>query len=251
MEPGEVRLLLNQDRYWSLYGLGDMDPARAEYCRWYSHGETIVLRYVEFDPPILLCAGPDLESVFAQANGGLDAMKSCFLHLRGEHLPAVEKRFRVTWKRPMWRMRLAPGALKPSGLPPAEPLHRKDLDALRALYADGKETRESPDFFFASMLEGGAFHGIWEQGVLVAAGGTHLICESESVAAIGNIYTKRGHRGQGLGARITESIVRELEQRGIAAIGLNVKQDNSSAIGLYRRLGFETHCEYWEGQAER
>jgi len=247
VELEEVRRLLDRDRVWSLYALGDLDAARAEYCRWYTHGETIVLRYVEFDPPILMCAGPNLESVFA--GGALDSLRSCFLHLRAEHLAAVESRFRVTWKRPMWRMRL--GALQASGLPPAEPLDAEDLEAVQALYADGRDSHESPDFFFASMLPGGAFHGVRVDGELVAAGGTHLICEAESVAAIGNIYTKRGHRGRGYGARVTESIARELGRRGIRTIGLNVKHENATALALYQRLGFEIHCEYWEGQAER
>ncbi len=42
---------------------------------------------------------------------------------------------------------------------------------LEALYADGAEAGEAPDFFFPSMLAGGYFHGVRREGALVAAAG--------------------------------------------------------------------------------
>jgi ribosomal protein S18 acetylase RimI-like enzyme len=122
---------------------------------------------------------------------------------------------------------------------------------LRELYADGDAAGEAPDFFMPRQLEDGTFFGVRERGTLVAAGGTHLYSAVESVAAVGNIYTRRTHRGRGYAAIVLGTIVEELRRHGIATIGLNVRTANATAIRLYERFGFRIHARFWEGRAVR
>ena len=99
------------------------------------------------------------------------------------------------------------------------------------------------------MVSRGVFFGIYEQGQLVAAAGTHLVSRDEGAAAIGNIYTRRDRRGQGLGRVTTTAVMRELAS--LETVGLNVRADNGAALSLYESLGFERHCPFFEAVAVR
>jgi ribosomal protein S18 acetylase RimI-like enzyme len=122
-----------------------------------------------------------------------------------------------------------------------------DVPALRALYADGESSGESPDFFFPSMVADGVFHGIHEDTALVAAAGTHLLAREEGIAAIGNVYTRRDRRRLGLGRLVTSAVVGELA--GVETVGLNVRADNDAAVHLYESLGFARYCQFYEALA--
>ncbi len=119
------------------------------------------------------------------------------------------------------------------------------------MYEDGRESGEEPDFFIATQLGDDTFCGVRDEGRLVAAGGTHLYSASESVAAIGNVYTRRSHRGRGHGEVVVSAVVQRLIERGTETIGLNVRAANAGAIRLYERLGFRVHTGFFEGRAVR
>ena len=47
-----VRALLQADRPWAVYALGDLDPEHFVHARWYAHGRSIVMLYRAFRPPV-------------------------------------------------------------------------------------------------------------------------------------------------------------------------------------------------------
>jgi ribosomal protein S18 acetylase RimI-like enzyme len=242
----EVRALLHQDPYWSVYALGDLDARRAHHCHWLTHGNSVALLYREFDSPILWAAGdPDVLDAVPDVEG-------CHLQIPESFLPAVAKRFPVEWSRLMHRMSLAPEAFNAhGGGARAELLDERHEDEIRTLFEDGRATGEEPDFFMRSQLQDGTFYGVRLDGRLVAAGGTHLYCHDESVGAIGNVYTHRAHRGRGFASAVTSAVARELIERGTRIIALNVKSGNQAAIRVYERLGFRFHARFFEGRAGR
>ena len=52
-----------------------------------------------------------------------------------------------------------------------------------------------------------------------------------------------------MGRAVFTAVVKELSDRGIATIGLNVDPDNAAARGLYPSPGFVDYCIYEEGPA--
>lgn len=239
-----IRTLLSQDPHWSVYALGDLDPRRRQYCEWHARGSSVALLYREFDAPILWAAGdPDvLEAV--------PDIDTCYLQIPEAFLAPVERRLTVEWSRLMHRMSLdAAHFVRHDGAAAAEPLDESHEHEIRELYADGVATHEEPDFFWRSQLADGTFFGVRREGRLVAAGGTHLYSADESVGAIGNVYTRRSHRGQGHASTVTSAIARRLIECGIHTIALNVKSENQAAIRVYQRLGFRFHARFWEGRA--
>lgn len=242
-----VRHLLRRDAVWSAYALGDLDPRRAGFCEWYVRGESVALLYREFDEPILFAMGDPAVLDLVPYEG------PCHLQLPAsppDFLPP--QRFSIDWERSMRRMGLAdPSAIRSAAasLHAAEPLTVANEAEIRELYSDGVATKEDPDFFMRSQLEDGTFFGVRDPdtGRLAAAGGTHLYSEPESVAAIGNVYTRRSHRGRGFARTVTAAIAARLLDSGIATIALNVKSQNAAAIRVYEQLGFRFHCQYREG----
>ena len=83
----------------------------------------------------------------------------------------------------------------------------------------------------------------------MAVAGTHVVSRNESVAGVGNIFTRSDYRGLGLARKTASAVTSALLETGISAIGLNVYRENAPAIAAYRKLGYETALSYWEGPA--
>jgi GNAT superfamily N-acetyltransferase len=251
-----LRALLNADRPWAAYALGDLAPGFAEQAEWYVsalHGEdgapAVALLYRGFPPPVLILFGPP--EAAAALLDELAAEPVVYLNARPDLMPLLRDRYRLEKITPMWRMFLDPGVQFPTAEPGTVRLQLADLPALQALYADGEATGETPDFFYPSMLEQGVFYGTWEGKELVAAAGTHPVAPAEGVGTIGNIYTRRDRRGCGLGTRLTRAVAAELRRMGLETIVLNVSRANAPAIRAYERAGFTVHCPYFEALATR
>ncbi len=78
--------------------------------------------------------------------------------------------------------------------------------------------------------------------------GVHVFSVEQSIAAIGNVYTDRDHRGKGYAGACTRTVLQEIIYQGIDLIVLNVSQDNQQALRLYQELGFMIHTPFYEGQ---
>ena len=250
-DKDRIRSLLNIDRIWSAYALGDLEPAFFQDSKWYADAGAIVLLYCRFDDPVLIAVGeaagvePLLDEILAHENP-----RGLHLSVRPDVLPLIARRYQIDWQKLMHRMVLRPERFQkvPTS---AVPLTRADLPALRRLHDDGNDTGETPHFFLPEMLDQGTYVGIWKGQDLIASAGTHLLSRTEGMGAVGNIYTRRDRRGLGLGAQVTSAVAAHLLELNLATIVLNVHEGNEAARRLYRRLGFEHHCDFYEGYAAR
>jgi ribosomal protein S18 acetylase RimI-like enzyme len=242
--------LLENDRHWSAYAIGDLDPALAHHCSW--HGadgsDALVLLYRGFDPPILFAMGRtvDVANVLREID-----VPQVSLHVQSEGLAALAPRFRVSHLREMWRMVVEPDAFRGTPTDDVVMLDESDVAAVLALYEDGHRHGEGPTFFHASMLQQGSFRGIREGGDLIAIAGTHLFSPDLGVCAIGNVYTRRDRRRRGLAARVTSAVVEHAIAHQVATIVLNVTQTNEAARRVYEQLGFRRYCAFFEGEADQ
>jgi ribosomal protein S18 acetylase RimI-like enzyme len=237
-DAATIHNILEHDRVWAAYALGDLSPELAAHCEWFvSPGPpaALLLLFRAFDPPVL----------FAQ--GDSDALTSLVAQVTEPIVTIQARRDLVPSPRAMWRMALdGERATVPGPVTNTSPLGLADLSDLRALYADGLESGDAPDCFHDSMIERGIYHGVREGDALIAAAGTHLVSAANDVCAIGNVYTRRDRRRRGLGTRVTRAVVSDAIARRCSTIVLNVAQDND-ARHIYEHIGFRRHCELLQG----
>ena len=75
-------------------------------------------------------------------------------------------------------------------------------------------------------------------GRVDACGTVQGICDESGGGNIQNLGITPEHRGQGLGTRLLASALEGFSQAGFLRASLEVTAQNTSAIRLYRRIGF-------------
>jgi GNAT superfamily N-acetyltransferase len=233
-----IRALLQRDRRWCVYALGDLTPHMFEKCQWFTPDLTLVLH--DYGTCILFADGTgSIKEALAHVSWPVH------LQVRKNALDEIARHATLTSEKQMIRMAWQRGAITVNEH--AIRLTAEDVSAIERLYADGQSTGESPDFFYPAMVTHGVFFGIYEHADLVAVAGTHLAAGDESAAAIGNVYTRRDRRGRGYSRLVTAAVLNAL--RDFETVGLNVRHDNVPAIRVYESLGFVKHCDFVEALA--
>lgn len=244
MPESRIRTILDVDPIWSAYALADLAPQHTAFCQWFHSTESVVLAYLGLTPPVLFATGhkEDIVALSAQVPHG-----EYQYTLLPEHRYSLEPMLSIQSELQMWRMRYKGDSSEMAPSPDVHRLSGDDLDSMITLFADHVDR---PDSFHRRQLEESPFYGASYEGELVAVAGVHVLSESASIAAIGNVFTHPAHRGQGFGRKVSAQLLRELRSMGIETIVLNVAKENCAAVHLYKDLGFQIHCGYHEGLAK-
>jgi GNAT superfamily N-acetyltransferase len=245
VDTAQILAYLETDRLYAAYAIGDLEPELFAHCEWFDAEQdgrlqALALHYSGLGFPIVFLMGGagGLRAIFEDALYIEQAYFTCCQ----EHLEIMQSFYE--WEPvPMWRMVLRPDSFRPVG-GDCVPLTSDHAGQLTALYAHGEGNAFDP-----AQVPGGAFHGVFEDGRLMAAAGTHLISPTYGVAAVGNIFTHPDFRGRGYASAATSAVVTELLSRGMRDVVLNVNQENETAIRIYERLGFERYRPFYEGTA--
>jgi RimJ/RimL family protein N-acetyltransferase len=126
---------------------------------------------------------------------------------------------------------------------------RKDFDHVYEIYMDetvnpyvnfeimSKETFQP---IFDKMIERGGFQVYEQEGEVISA----LVVSRfqhrlKHLAYFGAFGIRRFHQGKGIGTKIMQELIRDLQADGVRRIELRVEADNKRAISFYKNLGFE------------
>lgn len=234
-----------EDRAVHIYALADLEPPFWEPSRWYQRGDAVV--------GIVSLPGGEGAAVYGVSTIDPEGALALLVDLLDELPPgqlitaptglaaAVTPHRGVAWSGPHLRYALRDRSCIGSRSAALVDLGPDDLEELQDLYA----VEPGAAFFLPHMLGDDTFVGVRKGGELVAAGGTHVLSVDHGVAAIGGVYTRPEHRGEGLGSMVTSGVVHRLGGR-VATIGLNVAEGNNTARRVYERLGFESIWRYEE-----
>ena len=113
-------------------------------------------------------------------------------------------------------------------LVPLNETHISEMLILTAL------TKPGP--FSVNTIEFGNYHGIFEDDKLVAMGGERM--HVANYTEISAICTHPDAQGKGYAARITQFLAASIINKGQIPF-LHARTDNTKAIEVYKRLGFE------------
>jgi ribosomal protein S18 acetylase RimI-like enzyme len=237
---------VSSDPIRALYHLGDLDEYYFKRCSWYfvydsDHPITVILLYKTWGVTVLPLGKSDGLRFFLKSY--FDELPDRFYGVwMTEHDAVMDESFDIPDKKRMNRMVVTGESFKPSPVDSkVVGLNSTHADIVRVLL------QSYPNNFFEEyQLETGYYRGILDGGKLVSMAGIHTINRERGVAAIGNVVTDEAYRGQGLARSVTSKLVSDL-LCDHKLVGLNVGRDNSPAIEVYSRLGFEIACEFYEG----
>jgi RimJ/RimL family protein N-acetyltransferase len=167
-----------------------------------------------------------------------------YLAAKSELVPAVEVHYRVDAAAGMVRMHVDRETFRP-GLGDAVRLDAGDTRHLTRLYELGLAGSLPSE-----AVAGGVYYGVRRGTRLIAAAGTHVISPMFGVAAVGNVFTHREYRNQGLAKVVTSAVTAEL-LRSVDDVVLNVRADNPPALAAYRALGYREHTHFEERLVHR
>jgi GNAT superfamily N-acetyltransferase len=251
----EAYAILSQDPVWNCFALADLEPPLRDYSQFaiaYQHErEECAICLILRHPIIGQVLSPfgneeGVAALFQQ----LALPERPLIQAQKMHFSLIQQYYQpeANW-RSMLRMAITSTSLRSPiyGCPrPVKQLTVLDLAALKNLYAQYPESTFSSDLFTQ-----GLYYGVYEGERIVAAGGTHVMAPTYRIAVLGNILTAPEARGQGYATAITAALVTKLVKQQFAPIVLNVFEDNSSAIRIYQRLGFQTRQRMLTGKAIR
>lgn len=244
-DKGEIYTFLAQDRYYAAYAIGDLEPGLFELSTWHvsvqnGRKTALTLRFRGLRPPALFAMG---------SNEGLAPLlqeeslpERVYLTGQPGHLSLFREAFSLGPAGDMLRMVLEPGDFRPHDGRVIR-LSRRHLPSLQRLY-------RGEGVFASYQLDWGVYYGVEVGGELVSVAGTHLVSPTYQMAAVGNIFTHPGHRGQGYATACTSALVEELLSRSLEIV-LNVARSNEVALRLYKRLGFREYCPFIEALGVR
>ena len=113
----------------------------------------------------------------------------------------------------------------------------EDVDPVLSIEKASFTTPWSRGAFIKEVTENKlAFYTVAEMdGVIVGYAGVWLIVDEGHIT---NIAVAPKYRGRQIGKRILEELIRELKERNILRVTLEVRESNEVAIGLYKTYGF-------------
>lgn len=63
----------------------------------------------------------------------------------------------------------------------------------------------------------------------------------ERTGYISNLYIKEGHRGNGIGKKLTQILIDWFKSKDVVALTLELYESNKGALDFYRKFGFKDH----------
>ena len=246
-DRSELQAYLDEDRPYAALAIGDLEPrlfGESTFAVAEADGRigALALHFRGITPSPFQLMGDNrgLRAIMTE----LLRPERAYVVARPEHVPIVEEFY--DWGSRGLMLRMAVGSEDFRGDDgDCVPLTTSHLDSLSDLWSQ----HGGVNSFNAKHLEHNVFYGVFEDGQLVAAAGTHLVSRTYGVAAVGSVYTTPRCRGRGYGTATTSAVIGNLLRQGIQGIVLTVGRENEGAIRIYERLGFRRHCPIVAGPA--
>ena len=197
----------------------------------FSVGTATIRRYAPGFSPIIAFADtvqPDLSALtpFCASGDHFYCADWSGVVSAGWQLEAESRMFRMVWAGDLPEDDAAPGMA---------PLTAADAPQALAL---AQLTQPGP--FGPRTIELGEYLGCFEDGRLVAMAGERM--QAGSFHEISGVCTHPDFQARGMARRLMLALIRRQMQRGETPF-LHVMWDNTTAHGLYQRMGFEDYRE--------
>ena len=243
----DVRAFFETDRLLSAYALADLDPASVDTARWWlarrgqdAVAAALLVDVLPFRPCFAMGEPEGLAAIFR----GLSEPRL----ILATPIPAriaVEQSYRFERVDRMRRMTVDLRTFRARVSHRTVRLGREHLEDLVELYGEA-----SRSYFTAQRLAREIYVGIYADGRIASAAGTHVRSREAGIAAVGNVLTRLPYRERGMATSVTSEVT-SLALEEHRDVVLNVRESNEPARAVYARLGYRTHGTFLEGPAVR
>ncbi len=244
----QILNFLQKDIYLHLYSIGDLDGFFWKNSIYYGlldqdEIKAIILLYKGLKIPTILALDKNISNLKKLSGLIRNQLPAKFYsHLSIGLEKYLKKSFYLESHLKHYKMALKNSAkLENIDCSKTILLSAKNLNEIQNLY----KTSYPGNWFDPKMLETGQYFGLKVRNNLVSIAGIHVFSPKYNVAALGNITTHPDFRGKGFGKIVTARLCQNL-LKTVGFIGLNVAEDNSPAISVYKKLGFEIVSSYEE-----
>lgn len=241
-DPSRIRPILQHNRAYAAYAIAQLDRQMFDDNEWYRSsgpaGSALVLHSRSGLGRAMFAIG---EAAALDAALSLHpGPRFAFGSLYPDHRRVVEKYFVMTRPQTMFRMSVTKDSFN---VVPGEArrLRGVDVAAVNRIYS----VEGGPAAYRPSHLEEGVYYGIEVDGRIVSVAGTHVVSRAEGVAVVGNVFTHPRYRGGGLATEVTSAVTQEVLDYCDLVV-LTVEEQNSPALNIYLKLGYETQCTLHE-----
>ena len=252
-DNAQAAAILSQDPVWNSFALADLEPPLRDYCQF-----AVAAQDDSHERAICLILRHPIIGQVLSPFGSVAGVAAILAHValperpliqaQELHAPLLRRYYRAetTW-RSMLRMAITGASWRSVPAAPPHPVVRltaSDVPALTDLHRRDPESAFSAELFSRALC-----FGVYAGDRLIAAGGTHALDPAHGIAVLGNIFTAPEARNQGYATAITTALVATLLGQNVSLVVLNVFADNSPAIRIYQRLGFQTRHHLVTGRA--
>lgn len=240
---------LKEDVFQFAYHIGDLDDFFFSYCTWFAlldkgKLKDVILLYSGLSIPTLLVFGSS-NYIPTLIKGIIkDLPQKFYCHYQEEYTKYFHQHFKIQPLGTHFKMKLSNKYVNKT--------HMKNIKCIQFKQEDEEILNEFyqiayPNGYFESyMLQTGKYYGIKLDDEIKSVAGVHVYSEKYRTAVLGNISTHPNMRGKGLAKNCILELLDSFKGK-IDYVGLNVKEDNSNALNLYKKLGFSVHSVYKEG----
>ncbi len=253
MDRREIEAFLRRATSRHVFEIGDLDQRFWPQTTWFGWKSDGVVEQVAllYQPPgrsiLLLYSDSPIESAEAFAHKLVPLLpRRMYAHLGVDLAPILEQRFVLSGGGLCLQMNLTRTDAIAESRYETVLLTPDDAAALDLFYAEHDPATQLD----TAMLSTLRMRGVKQDGAIVAVAGLHVYSKAYRVAALGGIATHTAFRRRGLGTSVTAALCRSLLDEGIETIALDVMLDNTGAISIYEKLGFERGLVFRTGVLE-
>ena len=116
-------------------------------------------------------------------------------------------------------------------------MKKEDIDGVLTVEKESFSTPWTEKLFYDEVENPRTvyFVAVTDNGEIVGYGGMwHVVDEGQ----ITNIAVKKNCRGEGVGSKLLESLIKWAKNNEILVIQLELREGNAAAFGLYKKYGF-------------
>ncbi|HJV21015.1 MAG TPA: GNAT family N-acetyltransferase [Sediminibacterium sp.] len=131
--------------------------------------------------------------------------------------------------------------------PELKPVAARDLSVRQLGYADVPQMLElteltKPGPFYSKTIELGNYIGLFQNNQLISMAGERL--KTNGYTEVSAICTRPEHLGKGYASYLTSKVAAGIFRDGAVPF-LHVRTDNTAAINVYQKLGFQVRADVY------